>query len=164
MKNKLIPFLIIFASLSCAAQTIQDKEKEIRLKINAEFNKIDTKCSNEVNAITQQNGKTEFWRICNLKNENRIIKIDFHEKDKYYQEIYFEKNGELRYAKETQNYVPKNYFTQMQWNCEFYAEKGELIALISLGHGKTESDEWEPESIFEMYKNRLTQLVKIKKK
>jgi len=49
----------------------------------------------------------------------------------------------------------------MSWNCEFYAENGELVALISLGHGKTEDEEWNPDVIFEMYKNRLTELKKI---
>jgi len=111
--------------------------------------------------ISDFNDKTEFWNICNLKNGNRIIKIESHEKETYYQEIYFEKNGELVYAKETENYIPKNHFTQMSWNCEFYAENGELVALISLGHGKTEDEEWNPDVIFEMYKNRLTELKKI---
>ena len=77
--------------------------------------------------------------------------------------IYFEKNGELIYAKETQNYMPKNHFTQMAWNCEFYAKNGKLIAIMSLGHGKTEDEEWNPDVIFDMYKNRLTELKRIKK-
>ena len=71
--------------------------------------------------------------------------------------------GELIYAKETQNYMPKNHFTQMAWNCEFYAKNGKLIAIMSLGHGKTEDEEWNPDVIFDMYKNRLTELKRIKK-
>ena len=58
--------------------------------------------------------------------------------------------------------MPKNHFAQMSWNCELYIEKGKLISLISLGHGKTEDDNWNPEVIIKMYKTRLTELKKIK--
>ncbi len=51
----------------------------------------------------------------------------------------------------------------MSWNCEFYTENGKLIALMSLGHGKTEDEKWNSDVIFEMYKNRLTELKRIKK-
>lgn len=34
---------------------------------------------------------------------------------------------------------------------------------MSMGHGKTENDEWNPEIIFEMYKKRKTELDKIKR-
>ena len=51
----------------------------------------------------------------------------------------------------------------MDWNCEFYIKNGKLIGLISLGHGKTEDDEWNPEIIFQMYKKRIAELSEIKK-
>ncbi|WP_299114656.1 hypothetical protein [uncultured Winogradskyella sp.] len=149
--------------MSCNAQNQSSKEEKIRKEVNNEFDKNLSKCSMEVDVVTDFNGKREFWRVCNLKDNYRIIKIESHIKDTYYQEIYFEKKRDLIYAKETENYMPKNQFTQMAWNCEFYTKKGELITLISLGHGKTEDDEWNPEIIFEMYKSRLEELEKIKK-
>ena len=152
-----------FGILSCYAQTQREKEEKIRSEINTEFDQNSSNCSNGIDAVSDFNNKTEFWNICNLKNGNRIITIESHEKETYFQEIYFEKNGKLVYAKETENYMPKNHFTQMGWNSEFYAENAELISLISLGHGKTENDEWNPNVIFEMYKNRLTELKRIKK-
>ena len=163
MKNVLLTFILTLGILSCNAQSQREKEEKIRSEINAEFDQNSSNCSGGIDAVSDFNKKTEFWSICNLKNGNRIIKIESHEKETYYQEIYFEKNGELVYAKETENYMPKNHFTQMSWNCEFYAKNGELIALISLGHGKTEDEEWNPDVIFEMYKNRLTELKRIKK-
>ena len=163
MRNVILTLILTFGILSCYAQTQREKEEKIRSEINTEFDQNSSNCSNGIDAVSDFNNKTEFWNICNLKNGNRIITIESHEKETYFQEIYFEKNGKLVYAKETENYMPKNHFTQMGWNCEFYAENGELISLISLGHGKTENDEWNPNVIFEMYKNRLTELKRIKK-
>ncbi|WP_130736514.1 hypothetical protein [Flavobacterium sp. J27] len=163
MKKTLLTFIITFVFLSWNAQSQSEKEEKIRSKINSEFQENASNCNREINAITDVNGKTEFWSICNLEKGNRIITIESHEKETYFQEIYFEKNGKLIYAKETENYIPRNHFTQISWNCEFYTENGKLITLISLGHGKTENEEWNPEIIFDMYKNRLSELQQIKK-
>ncbi len=163
MKNALLALITTLGILGCNAQSQREKEKKIRLEINTEFDEKMTECSAGVAAVSDFNEKTEFWNICELKNGSRIISIDSHKKDTYYQEIYFEKNGALIYAKETENYIPKNHFTQMAWNCEFYVKNGKLIGLMSHGHGKTEDEEWNPEVIFEMYKNRLTELKQIKK-
>ncbi len=163
MKNVLFILIMTFGILSCNAQNQREKEEKIRTEINAEFDKSVSECNAGIDSVTDFNGKNEFWNICDLKNNKRIITIESYKGNTYYQEIYFVKKGDLVYAKETENYMPKNHFTQMAWNCEFYVEKRELIALMSLGHGKTEDDNWNPEIIFEMYKNRITQLKKIKK-
>ncbi len=163
MKIALLTLTLTLGIFNCNAQNQREMEEKIRSNINAEFKQNSSNCSYGIDAVSDFNDKVEFWNICNLKNGNRIITIESHEKERYYQEIYFEKNGELVYAKETENYMPKNHFTQMSWNCEFYTENGELIALMSLGHGKTEDEKWNPDVIFEMYKNRLTELKRIKK-
>lgn len=163
MKNLLQTLTIMMGILGCNAQTQGEREEEIRSEINADFDQNRSECYAEIDAVTDFNGKTEFWDICELENGNRIIKIESYKGDTFYQEIYFEKNGDLIYAKETEHYMPKNHFMQIAWNCEFYAKNGELIALMSLGHGKTENDEWDAEEIFEMYKNRMAELKKVKK-
>ena len=132
MKNLLLTLILSFWILSCNAQSQREKEEIIRSEINTEFEKNMTECYAGVDAVSDFNGKTEFWNICELKNGNRIITIDSHKEDTYYQEIYFEKNGDL-------------------------------ITLMSLGHGKTEDEEWNPDVIFEMYKNRITELKRINK-
>lgn len=163
MKNTLLTFLLLFAIFSCTAQKQVAKEEKIRVAIRAQFDKNVAACSLEASAVTNFNGKTEFWSVCALQNGNRIITIQSHQEDTYNQQIYFEKNGDLIYAKETENYMPINHFTQMVWNCEFFAKNGELLTIISLGHGKTEDDEWDPDSIFKLYKTRLSELAQIKK-
>jgi predicted metal-binding protein len=136
-------------------------EEKLREEINTQYLSELSKCSQSINAVTDFNGKTEFWRICKTDNGKRIIQINSHEETALYEEVYFEQNGELVYAEESINYMPINHFVLQPWTCQFYAEKGKLVSLMSLGHGKTENDEWNPEIIFEMYKSRIAELNKI---
>ena len=163
MKNTSLLFLLFICVLNTYAQTPLEDESVIRSEIYAAFEKNKLECNDQVIAITDTNGKTEFWSICELDNRNRILRIESHTENTYYQEVYFEKNRALVYAKETENYIPNNHFTQMAWHCEFYTRNGKLIALMSHGHGKTEEETWNPEIIFDMYRKRLDELEKIKK-
>lgn len=162
IKRLLTILLLLLGILNSAAQSQQEEEEAIRNQINRTYKQALTECVLEVNTITTFNEKKEFWSICQLKNGNRILKIASHDNDIYYEEIYFEKEGMLIYAKETENVIPKNHFTQMTWHCEFYIRNGALLTLISLGHGKTEDENWDPDSIFDSYKKRLAELKKIK--
>lgn len=155
--------MALFGAVSGHAHSQSDMEGKLRADINAEFNRNISKCGIEVDVVTDFGKKKEFWRICHLDNNNRIIKIESHSEDTYYQEAYFERNGSLVYAAETERYMPKNHFTQQVWHCEFYISNGKLVTMMSLGHGKTERDDWDPNIIFEMYKDRLNELKRIKK-
>ena len=182
MKNILLTFIILISLTACESKksnsteknvakseieeqnielTEREKEEKLREQINTEYLAELSKCSQNINAVTDFNGKTEFWRIYETDNGKRIIQIDSHEKTDLYEEVYYEQNGELIYAEESIKYMPINHYVLQPWTCQFYAEKGKLISLMSLGHGKTERDEWNPEIIFEMFKNRITELNKI---
>jgi hypothetical protein len=163
MKNHLLAALILLLTLNGLGQNQAGQEEKIRSEINDDFQRNLDDCGDEVSAVTTFNEKTEFWKVCALKNGNRIIQIESYKHDTHFQELYFEKDGMLRYARETENYIPTNHFIQMAWNSEFYAENGALISLMSLGHGKTEDDAWNPEIIFEMHQNRLSELGRILK-
>lgn len=189
MKNILLVFIILITLTACESKksnsteknvaeieemipelntqkielTELEKEEKLRTKINTKYFAELSKCSQNVNAVTDFNNKTEFWRICEIENGKRIIQIDSHEKTNLYKEVYFEENGELIYAEESIRYMPINHYVLQAWTCQFYAQKGKLVSLMSLGHGKTEYDEWNPEIIFEMYKNRIAELKKIAK-
>ena len=143
------------------SETELDKEEKLRTEINDQYFAELSNCSQNVDAVTDFNGKTEFWRICETDNGKRIIQIDSHEKTTLYEEVYYEQNGELIYAEESIKYMPINHYTLQPWTCQFYAENGKLVSIMSLGHGKTEDDEWNPEIIFEMHKNRIAELNKI---
>ncbi|MDG4717354.1 hypothetical protein, partial [Winogradskyella marincola] len=184
MKKILLTLIILISLTACESKksnstkknvaeietTISDSETELteleteaklRTEINDQYLAELSKCSQNVNAVTDFNGKTEFWRICENENGKRIIQIDSHQETVLYEEVYYEQNGELIYAEESIKYMPINHYTLQPWTCQFYAENGKLISLMSLGHGKTEDDEWNPEIIFEMHKNRIAELNKI---
>ncbi len=148
-------------TIASDSETELEKEEKLRSEINDQYLAELSKCSQNVNAVTDFNGKTEYWRICETDNGKRIIQIDSHEETVLYEEVYYEQNGELIYAEESIKYMPINHYTLQPWTCQFYAENGKLVSLMSLGHGKTEDDEWNPEIIFEMHKNRIAELNKI---
>ncbi|WP_298312165.1 hypothetical protein [uncultured Aquimarina sp.] len=159
---RLTIYMILCSIIQGFAQNQQEAEQKLRDSIHTEFIKNYNNCSfYSKNGVTNFNGKTEFWKICKLKNGNRIIEIESHEEATYFQEIYFEKKGKLIYARETQNYNPINSFEQMRWNCEFYIKNDKVITTMSLGHGKTENEEWDENAIMEMYSKRLNEIEKI---
>jgi hypothetical protein len=172
MKKILLTCIILILVTACVskksnstekkiAESVIEKEEKLREQINIEYLAELSNCSQNKIAVTDFNGKTEFWKICETENGNRIIQIESHEKTDFYVEVYYEKNRELIYAEESIKYMPINHYILQTWTCQFYAEKGKLISMISLGHGKTEDDEWNPDIIFEMYKIRITELNKI---
>lgn len=79
-----------------------------------------------------------------------------------FQEIYFESENDLVYAKKNVQLMPKNHFPASIWNCEYFTQNEEILSNISLGHGKTESEDWQAESIFERYQQRLKELKNFK--
>jgi len=165
MKNLFAIVVLILTSNFILAQDHGFQEDYFREKVNLELMKNYSECQPfwTENGVSEFNGKTEIWSVCKLENGNRIIRIESYENEIFYQEVYFELNGKLRYAKETENYNPKNGFAEMKWNCEFFFENGKLMTNISLGHGKTEDENWNPESIIGMYKNRISEMNKMKK-
>ena len=134
-------------------QTNEEKERKFILEIYSQFKEEFSKCDQNIVAASDFNGK----------KGKKIIIINSQEDSLLFEEIYFEKNGELIYALESSMYMPINHFATSPWVCEFYFRGGKLLYYESLGHGKTETDEWEPESIFEMFKNRLAELKNISK-
>lgn len=112
--------------------------------------------------VSDLNDTTEFWQICELDQKLRLFKIESYKDGILYQEIDFESENDLIYANEKEQLMPKNHFTQSIWNCEYLTQNGELLSTISLGHGKTESEDWQAESIFELYQQRLKELKSFK--
>jgi len=95
----LFRLFFIFLFLGCTfltAQSIED-EKILRHQINTFYQKNYKSCTFQTKiAVTQALDKTELWKVCLLENGNRIIQIESHSKEIFYQEIYFEEKGQLR--------------------------------------------------------------------
>lgn len=116
----------------------------------------------DISVVSDLNDRTEFWQICELDQKRRLIKIESYTNGILFQEIYFESENDLIYAKDTKQMMPKNHFAQSIWNGEYFTQNGEILITISLGHGKTESEDWQAESIFELCQQRLKELKSFK--
>jgi len=102
------------------------------------------------------------WTICENDTKTRTIKITYTRKDKdaEYTELYLIQNAVLTYAFEQEVGIKNEWI----WNAKYRITDGKYIDLLSsLGHGKTEDDNWDPASILGMYKKRMLELKKIKK-
>ncbi|MBV1877463.1 MAG: hypothetical protein KUG79_07470 [Pseudomonadales bacterium] len=164
MNNVLVVFFcsIVLCTLPLRAYSQQSTDEEIRAGIDSEFWASFSKCRG-VDAVTNFNDKLEFWKVCNLGNGSRIIQIESFKHPWYFQEIYYERNGELVYTRETENYSPINKFTSLFWNVELYIDKGVIVSMMSLGHGKTERDDWDVGAIFDMFRKRKAELDQLRK-
>lgn len=107
--------------------------------------------------------KNAQWDICQANKKSKIITIEYKEKEtkhkRYteYKELYVVNHGKLVYAFEQQSDSRKGH--QWIWNCQFaIIDEIQAEVLTSLGHGKTEDDNWNANEIIEMYKKRMHQL------
>ena len=104
--------------------------------------------------------KNAQWDICQANRQTKIITIMYKKQDVKYTELYFVRNGKLVYAFEEQIGGNNDWI----WNCRFgIVDEKEAEVLSSLGHGKTEDDNWNPNEIIKMYKKRMIQLRKKKR-
>ena len=113
--------------------------------------------------ISTLNGKKEIWKISSLDNGKQILEIESYQGDVYYREVYYSKNGILLYAIDSDRYIKNNSIQGNIWECEFFIKDGKFYSEISLGHGKTEMEDWDPNIIFSMYEKRKNELKILKK-
>ena len=162
MKTMLSSILTIL-SLTSFAQVEREPlhldAQEYENRIDEAFRKIQIPVNAPADAVTMnENGTPQLWHIVEPEEGVRVFTIEWYTGEGYYKEIYFEIDGELVYSMERYNYIPANHFIQVTWYVEYTIKDGEILSYISLGHGKTEMDDWEPESIFEIYEERLAEL------
>lgn len=133
-------------------------QKEIQTYIDSQFTLALEKCNNNPSNIKNYKVKTTFWDVCENEDKVQIIQIKSLFDSCHREEVYFEKEGDLVYAFESVIHFTIDPFSETHWSCSYYMGKGKLIYYESQGHGKTEDDSWEAESILELYKKRLEEL------
>ncbi len=108
--------------------------------------------------VSTLNDKQELWRIYSLDKGKQILEIESYENGIYYKEVYYSKNDNLMYAQDAERYIQNNSLENRIWKCEFFLKNKKVYSEESLGHGKTEHDDWNPKIIFSMYKKRKNEL------
>jgi hypothetical protein len=161
LRALLIPFLIPFICFS------QQKEPDSS-SINEIVRKIDklSKTSSRSFIITKviKNKKVkETWQYFDNKQLARII-INYTIDSTDYTEEYYFKDGLLIYASENEisRFPSLELDEYIVWGGGFYFSNGKLIDHVTLGHGKSESDDWDPEKeILQRLKKRKKELISL---
>ena len=94
----------------------------------------------------------ETWSYCSLPNKIELLIYKKKDEKTIYKEIYSLQNSGLIYAFEEIKFNYDNPELRMYWNCIYGIENRNIYDYYSLGHGETETDEWEPQSIFSQWK------------
>ncbi|WP_298952940.1 hypothetical protein [uncultured Nonlabens sp.] len=154
MKKLIFTLLVIIAVQTSNAQSSQLTEDQFREKVTNEFqtnyNKTLTSFENSMDYDIVK--KNEKWNIYEFDNK-RIFKIESKKNNTTFIETYYEVDGLLRYAQEKEiSFI--NTSDAIEWNCEYFLENGAVKTIMSLGHGKTERDDWDSSEVLTMYQKR----------
>jgi hypothetical protein len=112
------------------------------------------------NKILNQKKIKERWVYFDNKRLSRII-IDYIIDSTAYTEKYYFKNKSLIYAYESEIFFspPAGVDQGTKWAGDFYFSNGKLIDHVTLGHGRSELDDWDPEKeILQRLKKRKAEL------
>ncbi|KAA1239156.1 hypothetical protein [Aquimarina sp. RZ0] len=163
MKLPIYLILYIFPLITFCQVDYNDEET-FRDKMDVTIEELLSTCTgNQRVGISSFNKIQEFWEFSSCYKTNKIISIMYYSNQTKFEELYVIQNDKLIYAKESEIGIPINSFDVITWNCQYYFNNEKLYTHISLGHGKTESENWNPESIIDTFQNRLIELEKIKK-
>ena len=158
MKKIIFTLLAIIAVQISNAQIAQLTEDQFREKVSVEFqtsyNKALTYFENSMDYDMTK--KNETWSVYEFDNK-RIFKIESKKNNTTFIETFYEVDGQLRYAQEKEiSFI--NTPDAIEWNCEYFLENGTIKTIMSLGHGKTERDDWDSNEILTTYQKRKSSL------
>lgn len=167
MRN--IVFILLISPFLCLSQ----EKKPDSASINRIVEKVDK--LSETNSKSYAKDKVinhkkfiEKWKYFDSKQLSRITieyTIDSPKYSVAYSEKYYFKDGSLIYAYESEIFFnpPEGIDKGTKWAGYFYFSKEKLIDYVTLGHGKSELDDWDPEKdILMQLKKRKAQLALLK--
>lgn len=123
----------------------------INREIDHEVKRIDSDSSAKSVTFSIQAMKKVLHFITYTYKENKsgYIKISrqFSQRSDTTRQTFYLRKGELIFATEkvVSFYTENNLTDSITWNGDFYFLKGRLIDHVTLGHGKSELDSWNPE-------------------
>ncbi|MEQ8416633.1 MAG: hypothetical protein RIB71_19280 [Imperialibacter sp.] len=104
---------------------------------------------------TQLDGRTEEWRRCSYSNNRELFIITSSDERTDYFELFLTIDNALVYAEESIISYSQRPDNGTPWTCQYLLADRNVVDYISLGHGETEDENWQPESIFEQWNARL---------
>ena len=156
----LLPFLI---PILCFSQQKKPDSSSIN-EIVSTIDKLSKTSSQSFisNKVIKNKKVKETWQHFDNKQLARII-INYTIDSTDYTEKYYFKDGLLIYADENEvSRYPSLGNGYMLWGGGFYFSKGKLIDHVTLGHGKSETDDWDPEKeILQRLEKRKKELISL---
>lgn len=152
MKKHIIWFLLVMTNFPTA--WTQSSLEELKAPILAVKELYFYKKNPSIDAVTDFNGHLEFWTFDSLDIQTHSLQITSYQDQTFFMEIYLVQDGKLIYALEEEKDMPFNHHTQSIWRCEYFIRSGRVFDYTSLGSGKTEDDNWNPEDIITQFSDR----------
>ncbi|MCH2225950.1 MAG: hypothetical protein MK066_14365 [Crocinitomicaceae bacterium] len=106
--------------------------------------------------------KNEIWTYCKVEENIECAFIEKRNDNVLITEEFILKNNMLVYALEVER---TEYETDTSWwSCEYIVRGSTVEKFSSMGHGETELDEWEPESILTQWQSHKDHYNMVKNK
>lgn len=160
MKILLILILLIFPAFLHA-----QNDDEAQKRIDSIIETIEKRSENSHQSFTIKKRKyTEQWTYSTANGKIEFFSVSYFARHTKRSETYFLQNDELIYAAEREDYYSgdnENTEELTSWSGNYYFENRILVYLTTNGHGKSETDDWEPErETLDMFRKRLKTLKK----
>jgi len=152
MKNQLIikALFLILSHQLVAQNPLAEIKNSISETKEIYFNQL---YINSDSILTKEENR-EYWKVHELDKHTSAWSISKQSDGMHYIEIYIIKNSELIYAFEEIQYHPFGSDESSIWRCEYFIFDERVFDYVSLGHGKTEEDDWDSDYIIIKFKNR----------
>lgn len=139
--------LILFACGHIFAQNTFSIKKDIDIKVQRI--REDNHLKPVSFSIQAMKKVLHYISYCYTENENGYITISrqFSAKNDTITQTFYLIKGQLIFATEkiVSFFIENNLIDSISWSGDFYFSKGKLINYVTLGHGKSELDTWDPE-------------------
>ncbi len=142
-----IPLVIILIANVSFGQNIEGRKKAIDVEVNRISKEIKLPTINfSIQALKKVLHYINYEYVTNPIGYIKIKRRFSYKNDTIHQTFFLQK-GDLIYAtEEIVTYFTKNKKTDsIAWRGDFYFSKGKLIDHVTVGHGKSEIDSWNPE-------------------
>lgn len=160
MKILLILILLVFPAFIYA----QDDEIA-KKRVDSIVDPIRDRIADSKKSFTIKKRKyTEKWTYSMNDGKIEYFSVEYFHRNTQYSQHYFLQNEQLIYVEENEEYYTGNGENQTLvtgWSGYYYFENRKLVHLMTNGHGKSETDDWQPEKeTLKMFDSRWKTLKK----
>jgi len=165
----MIKTLLIFIFLLFPAHHYSQDDRAAKKRIDVIVEAIAGRNENPLQSFVVKKRKyTEQWTYSISGGKFEFFDITYWTHKTKYSETYYLQNNQLIRAAESEDYYSgkdENSEWLTAWSGNYYFENRKLVFLSTNGHGKSETDDWEPEKeTLDTFDSRFKELKRRMKK